>query len=369
MQDFKSLPKMQHFKEGGQAKTAYCGGGRMKKKEGGDVDIAQDKALIKKAFKQHDKAEHDKEPTEIKLRKGGRSKKESGTVRKFKVGGKVKKYAEGGVPEGENAGIGDDTRARALKWVQEQESKGSEDEGSGEKVVSRSTKAKVSTKPAKADDEAGNTRGRPAEGGPKAGKTRSEAREPSGEPTPSRGNSASGSELGRNVKNTLMAMGPTRLAGLGNAAAEGAMASRAAKAVAAREAKTMNPSAWMAGPKGMRENFKSGRSVKRFADGGNVDAKVVSDKASRDLEEALNPISMAKELYGKAKDAFKGSRMGSGLERVGEAAKAPYSSDNIPATTFKGSRMGSGLEQEAAQAKGLKKGGKAKKMNTGGTAC
>lgn len=332
MQDFKSLPKMQHFKEGGQAKTAYCGGGRMKKKEGGDVDIAQDKALIKKAFKQHDKAEHDKEPTEIKLQKGGRSKKENGTVRKFKVGGKVKKYAEGGVPEGENAGIGDDTRARALKWVQEQESKGSEDEGSGEKVVSRSTKAKVSTKPAKAakaDDEAGNTRGRPAEGEPKMTKGERPMVTLNGIPTrrlkdnetladvsaaaerrskePVGPNSASGSELGRNVKNTMMALGPTRLAGLGNAAAEGAMASRAAKAVAAREAKTLNPSAWMAGPKGMRENFKSGRSVKRFADGGNVDAKVVSDKASRDLEEALNPISMAKELYGKARDYVKGA--------------------------------------------------------------
>jgi hypothetical protein len=154
-----------------------------------------------------------------------------------------------------------------MKYIQEQSEKGSEDEGSGEKVVSRATKSKVSTKPAavktaKADDEAGKSRGRPAEGEPKTTVSRSEAREPSGEPTPSKGNSASGSELGRNVKNTLMAMGPTRLAGLGNAAAEGAMASRAAKAVAAREAKTLNPSAWMAGPKGMKENFKSGGGVK-----------------------------------------------------------------------------------------------------------
>jgi hypothetical protein len=78
-------------------------------------------------------------------------------------------------------------------------------------------------------------------------------------------------------------MGPTRLAGLGNAAAEGVMTARAAKAAetaaeaakatraarvaktaprAAREAKTLNPNAWMAGPKGMKENFKSGGGVK-----------------------------------------------------------------------------------------------------------
>ena len=169
---------------------------------------------------------------------------------------KSKCYDEGGVTEGQNTGIGDDTRARAMKYIQEQSEKGSEDEGSGEKVVSRATKSKVSTKPAAAKAES-----KPADE-PKTTVSRSDAREPSGEPTPSKGNSASGSALGRNIKNTLMAMGPTRLAGLSNAAAEGAMASRAAKAVAAREAKTLNPSAWMAGPKGMKENFKSGGGVK-----------------------------------------------------------------------------------------------------------
>ena len=61
-----------------------------KYKSGGDVDDeTQDKKLIKKAFKQHDEAEHDKEPTEIKLKKGGRSTKNEGSVRKFKTGGSV----------------------------------------------------------------------------------------------------------------------------------------------------------------------------------------------------------------------------------------------------------------------------------------
>ena len=90
MEDFKTLPKMAHFKEGGHAKAMCYGGKAMKK--GGEVcadDEKQDKAMIKKAFKQHDEAEHDKEPTEIKLRKGGRAKKETGTVKKYKTGGSV----------------------------------------------------------------------------------------------------------------------------------------------------------------------------------------------------------------------------------------------------------------------------------------
>jgi hypothetical protein len=92
MDGFKKLPKM---KTGGCVDKAVkkCGGGYMKKggkyKEGGDVDLKQDKALIKKAFKQHDKAEHDKEPTEIKLKKGSRVKKEAGTVKKYKAGGAI----------------------------------------------------------------------------------------------------------------------------------------------------------------------------------------------------------------------------------------------------------------------------------------
>jgi hypothetical protein len=49
-----------------------------------------------------------------------------------------------------------------------------------------------------------------------------------------------------------------------------------------------------------------------FAEGGSTsddkytvkDPKAVSDKASRELEDALNPLSMAKELYNKGKDYF-----------------------------------------------------------------
>ncbi len=55
--------------------------------------------------------------------------------------------------------------------------------------------------------------------------------------------------------------------------------------------------------------FKKGGKVKKFEDGGSSndkyvvkDPKAVSDKASRELEDAMNPLSMAKELYGKAKN-------------------------------------------------------------------
>jgi hypothetical protein len=92
MDGFKKLPKMQCFKTGGKVEAkAMCYGGKAMKK-GGEVekdDMAQDKKLIKRAFKQHDEAEHDKEPTEIKLKKGGRAKKDCGTVRKYKAGGSV----------------------------------------------------------------------------------------------------------------------------------------------------------------------------------------------------------------------------------------------------------------------------------------
>ncbi len=63
--------------------------------------------------------------------------------------------------------------------------------------------------------------------------------------------------------------------------------------------------------------YKKGGSVKKMNGGGatsdsdvayfdknKVDPKAVSDKASRELEDALNPFGMVKELYGKARDAI-----------------------------------------------------------------
>jgi hypothetical protein len=92
MEGFKPTIKM---KTGGSVSKAVakCYGGKMTKKTGGKVDeadIKQDKAIVKKAFGMHDKQEHPGEKTDLStLKKGGRTKKETGTVRKFKSGGSV----------------------------------------------------------------------------------------------------------------------------------------------------------------------------------------------------------------------------------------------------------------------------------------
>lgn len=79
-------------------------------KEGGDADMAQDKAMVKKAFKQHDAQEHKGgKGTKLALKKGGEPmKKATGGVVKgqggFKTGGVVDGqggFATGGVVNGQ----------------------------------------------------------------------------------------------------------------------------------------------------------------------------------------------------------------------------------------------------------------------------
>jgi len=93
MDGFKQNPKIACFKEGGQVgyksrKTAECD----------KADMKQDKAIVKKAVGQHESAKHKGEgKTELKLKTGGRCKKEAGSVKKYKKGGEVigmKKTAE-----------------------------------------------------------------------------------------------------------------------------------------------------------------------------------------------------------------------------------------------------------------------------------
>jgi hypothetical protein len=112
MEGFKSLPKMQCFKEGGAVKSKYAGGGSCYKKGGHaeskemEKDITQDKSMVKRGVKQHEEALHKDEPkTKLKLKTGGKSK----LVGKYKTGGAVKKCAEGGslkpVDSEENPGL------------------------------------------------------------------------------------------------------------------------------------------------------------------------------------------------------------------------------------------------------------------------
>jgi hypothetical protein len=86
---FKKIVKM---KTGGYVAKAkeMCSGGAMKK--GGSVpaeDVSQDKKMVKKAFRMHDDQQHEEKTDLSKLKKGGRAKKEAGTVRKYKSGGSV----------------------------------------------------------------------------------------------------------------------------------------------------------------------------------------------------------------------------------------------------------------------------------------
>lgn len=87
MDGFKPIVKM---KCGGSVTKAVekCKGGRMK--EGGKVmhdDVKEDKKLIKKAFNLHDDQKHEGKTDLSTLKKGGRCKKEGGKVRKFADGG------------------------------------------------------------------------------------------------------------------------------------------------------------------------------------------------------------------------------------------------------------------------------------------
>ena len=57
--------------------------------ESESADMAQDKKVVKKAFKMHDEQSHEGEKTDLaKLKKGGRAKMK-GTVRTYKAGGLI----------------------------------------------------------------------------------------------------------------------------------------------------------------------------------------------------------------------------------------------------------------------------------------
>lgn len=81
---------MQCFKKGGLVQTQVSNYTKRDRKVTDTADIAQDKAIVKKAIAIHDKQEHPGEKTDLStLKKGGRAKKAVGTVRKYKTGGSV----------------------------------------------------------------------------------------------------------------------------------------------------------------------------------------------------------------------------------------------------------------------------------------
>lgn len=88
MEGFKPFKKVQCFREGGsvQKEVNFT---KRDRKIVDSADLAQDKKVVKKAFSIHDTQQHE-EKTDLKgLKKGGRAKKETGTVKKYKTGGVV----------------------------------------------------------------------------------------------------------------------------------------------------------------------------------------------------------------------------------------------------------------------------------------
>ena len=104
MEGFKKLPKMQSFKTGGKVSQKFVNAMEKEFPKGATVtpaqDEAEDKKMVKKAVGQHESKLHKGEPkTELKLKSGGRTKKETGTVKKYCGGKSVKKMNEGSLTE------------------------------------------------------------------------------------------------------------------------------------------------------------------------------------------------------------------------------------------------------------------------------
>jgi len=80
MEDFKSNTKMQCFREGGSVKYES----RKQHKEEMKSDVSQDKSMVKKGVRQHESNLHKGQPkTKLKLKTGGRIKKEIANAKKF----------------------------------------------------------------------------------------------------------------------------------------------------------------------------------------------------------------------------------------------------------------------------------------------
>jgi hypothetical protein len=87
MEDFKKIIKM---KTGGSVDKAIEAYEKRERKTEVSGDIAQDKSIVKKGVKQHEEKLHKGQPkTELKLKMGGRAKKEGGCVGRYKTGGTV----------------------------------------------------------------------------------------------------------------------------------------------------------------------------------------------------------------------------------------------------------------------------------------
>jgi hypothetical protein len=98
MEGFKNTTKIKYFKEGGfVTKKAFTAYEKKEDKVEEGKDIKKDTQMIKKGVSQHESALHKGEPkTELKLKNGGRAKKELGSARKFMKPAAAPSGAKGG---------------------------------------------------------------------------------------------------------------------------------------------------------------------------------------------------------------------------------------------------------------------------------
>jgi len=244
------------------------------KAEGGKADMAQDKAMIKKAMKQHDMQEH----------KGGK-----GTKLALKKGGKM---ATGGVVDGQGG-----YKAGGIINTEGQ---------GGEYRNTKMHQAKPDHSPAKTGGVKDGNGGGYATGG--VAKANGGGYKKGG--SAKKAFAAGGKvDSGRPVampQGKKPAAKPVRINELAGTYKAGGKVTpaegRLLKASAGENAASFRAAK-------MDTNEKYGPASKmKFKEGGDVDlSKGAYDKAgkvNRDLEDALNPLSMMKELAGKAKNYF-----------------------------------------------------------------
>jgi hypothetical protein len=261
-------------------------------------DMAQDKAMIKKAFKQHDMQEHmgDK-GTKLKLKAGGNLQKKAEAFEtkttiehdekpyvttKMDTAKKDRAHGSGNVKMGNAGGYaaGGTISGNAKQYENTKMHDGDRnDSATGTKGVRMSNAGGFSM--------GGNVswENRPADTA-KPGKVNTKTGEV-------KESNAGGFKMGGSTKKAYATGGTVNN--------EGKAVKMPAHFVSRPVANSLQSG-----------TFKKGGQVKKFDDGGSTsddkytvsNPKAVSDKASRELEDALNPLSMAKELYGKAKGYF-----------------------------------------------------------------
>jgi len=290
-------------------------------KEGGKSDKMQDKAMIKKAFKQHDMQEHKGgKGTKLALKKGGDmscatggaipSESSSGsyaTTKVYQAKADKSPAKTGGVKNGNAGGF---KRGGAMKKMATGGVvKGQAVYATGGRIPSESTSGSPATTivdTGKYDNAPAKTGG--VSKGNAGGFKRGGATKKHFATGGSVNSAGSAVAMPQGRKPIPSPVEITQLAGTYKKGGKVAPGNRQLQAVNKMENATAMRQAKM------DSNLKYGPANKlKLAEGGSPndryvlkDPKAVTDKESRELEEALNPLSMVKELYNKARGAFGG---------------------------------------------------------------